>query len=101
VKALFFFGDNGYRPTELGGSLTCTGGADCVFARYREDSAAELAAAGITDASSFTGFYWSQQLSSAATVLVLTVLGGFGGGVLYGTFRPKAQPSTTVTPVGG
>ena len=46
MKALFFFGDNGYRPTELGGSITCTGGADCVYQRYREDNAAELAAAG-------------------------------------------------------
>jgi hypothetical protein len=72
-----------------------------VFARYREDSAAELAAAGITDASSFTSFYWRQQLSSAATVLVLTALGGLGGGVLYGTFRPKPQPSTTARPIGG
>jgi hypothetical protein len=95
VKALFFFGDNGYRPTELGGSITCTGGADCVYQRYRQDNAAELAAAGITDASSFTSFYWGQQLSSAATVLVLTVIGGVGGGMLYGVFRPKSG-STSV-----
>ncbi|HEV7809980.1 MAG TPA: hypothetical protein VGO64_05235 [Candidatus Limnocylindrales bacterium] len=90
VKALFFFGDNGYRPTELGGSLSCSGGADCVFARYREDNGPELAAAGITDASSFSGFYWRQQLSSAGTVLVLTLAGGLGGGLLYGAFRPKS-----------
>ena len=89
VKALFFYGDNGYRPTELGGSLSCSGGAECVFQRYRADSGDELAAAGITDVSTFTGFYWGQQLSSAGTVLVLTLLGGLGGGVLYGTFRPK------------
>jgi hypothetical protein len=90
VKALFFFADNGYRDPGLGGSLTCSGGADCVYARYREGSGAELAAAGITDASSFTGFYWGQQLSSAGTVLLLTLAGGLGGGVLYGAFRPKA-----------
>ncbi len=89
VKALFFFGDNGYRPTELGGSLSCTGGADCVYARYKEDNAAELAAAGITDTASFTTFYWAQQFTSAAAVLVLTVAGGLGGGLLYGTFRPR------------
>ena len=89
VKALFFFADNGYRGADLGGSLTCTGGADCVFERYREDSAAELAAAGIGDAATFSGYYWRQQASSAGTVLVLTLLGGIGGGVLYGTFRPK------------
>jgi hypothetical protein len=89
VKALFFFGDNGYRPTELGGSITCTGGGDCVYQRYREDNAAALAAEGITDAASFGGLYWRQQLSSAGTLLVLTTLGGLGGGLLYGVFRPK------------
>lgn len=94
VKALFFFGDNGYRPTELGGSISCSGGADCVFGRYREDSAAELAAAGITDASTFSRFYWSQQLSAAGTVLVLATIGGLGGGLLYGTFRPKVAATS-------
>ncbi|HEY7133000.1 MAG TPA: hypothetical protein VH440_12160 [Candidatus Limnocylindrales bacterium] len=101
VKALFFFGDNGYRPTELGGSLTCSGGADCVYQRYREDNAAELAAAGITDASSFTSFYWGQQLSSALTVLVLTVVGGVGGGLLYGVFRPKTGAAAAARPAPG
>ncbi len=101
VKALFFFGDNGYRPTELGGSITCSGGADCVYQRYRENNAADLAAAGITDASSFTSFYWGQQLSSAATVLVLTVVGGLGGGILYGVFRPKSGPTTVAKPAPG
>lgn len=90
VKALFFYADNGYRPTDLGGPVSCAGGADCVYARYRADNAAELAAAGITDAASFTGFYWGQQASSAGTVLVLTLIGGLGGGLLYGTFRPRA-----------
>lgn len=90
VKALFFFGDNGYRPADLGGPVSCSGGADCVFARYQADNASELAAAGITDPASFSAFYWGQQASSAATVLVLTLVGGLGGGVLYGTFGPKA-----------
>lgn len=98
VKALFFFADNGYRGEGLGGSLACTGGADCVYQRYREDSGAELAAAGIGDASSFTGFYWGQQLSSAGTVLVLTLAGGLGGGILYGVFRPKAGPTRSSSP---
>jgi hypothetical protein len=95
VKALFFYADNGYRPTELGGPVAGSGGADCVYARYRADNAAELAAAGITDASSFTGFYWGQQASSAGTVLVLTLIGGLGGGLLYGTFRPRAGSRAT------
>jgi hypothetical protein len=89
VKGLFFFADNGYRPVELGGTLSCQGGADCVYARYRADNATELAAAGITDTASFTSFYWSQQASSAATVFVLTLAGSLGGGLLYGAFRPK------------
>lgn len=92
VKALFFFADNGYRSPDLGGPVACSGGADCVYRRYREDNDAALSAAGVTDAASFTGFYWGQQVSSAGTVLVLTLLGGLGGGVLYGTFRPKAAP---------
>jgi hypothetical protein len=97
VKALFFFGDNGYRPTDLGGPVSCSGGADCVFARYRADNAAELTAAGITDVASFTSFYWGQQLSSSGTVLVLTLLGGLGGGLLYGTFRPRLGGTRTTT----
>jgi hypothetical protein len=98
VKALFFFGDNGYRPTELGGSLTCAGGADCVYQRYREGSGAALAAAGIDDATAFAGFYWGQQLSGAGTVLILTLAGGLGGGLLYGIFRPKAASAVGVAP---
>jgi hypothetical protein len=98
VKALFFFADNGYPTFNRVDPKTfqpvppfCQDGAGCVFARYEVDHAAELTAAGITDASSFTGFYWSQQAASAETVLVLTILGGLGGGVLFGTFGPKAR----------
>jgi len=100
VKALFFFADNGYRPTELGGSLTCNSGADCVFQRYRADSGAALTSAGITDAASFTAFYWGQQVSSAGTILVFTLVGGLGGGLLYGTFGPKPARTTSSTALG-
>ena len=48
-----------------------------------------FAKAGITDAGSFTGFYWREQFSSAGTILVLTTIGGLGGAGLYGVFRPK------------
>jgi hypothetical protein len=97
VKALFFFGDNGFpdfnrvdQKTAQPIPPSCGDGADCVYERYvLAGHGPELAAAGITDAASFTGFYWGQQASSAGTVLLLTVLGGLGGGVLYGTFRPK------------
>lgn len=106
VKALFFFGDNGYPVFNMTDPDTrqpvppyCDNGAGCVYARYLAvGNGPELAAAGITDASSFTGFYWSQQLSSAGTVLVLTLAGGLGGGLLYGVFRPKAGPARSSSP---
>lgn len=109
VKALFFFADNGFpdfnrvdAKTQQAIPPTCHDGADCVYERYVvAGHGAELAAAGITDAGSFTGFYWGQQVSSAGTVLLLTVLGGLGGGVLYGTFRPKPGSVPTESPVPG
>jgi hypothetical protein len=107
VKALFFFGDNGYpdfnridAKTHQAVPPSCVSGAGCVYARYvLIGDGPQLAAAGISDASTFTSFYWGQQASSTGTILVLTLLGGLGGGVLYGTFRPKAAPSTRSTPV--
>jgi hypothetical protein len=97
VKGLFFFGDNGFPDFNREDPKThepippyCDNGAPCVYARYvLAGHGAELAAAGITDPATFTSFYWGQQASSAGTVLVLTLLGGLAGGVLYGTFRPK------------
>ena len=99
VKALFFFGDNGYPDFNRVDAQTrqpvppsCESGAGCVYARYvANGDGPELAAAGISDAASFTTFYWGQQASSTGTVLVLTFLGGLGGGILYGTFRPKGS----------
>ena len=109
VKALFFFGDNGYpdfnridAKTHQAVPPSCISGAGCVYARYvLIGDGPQLAAAGITDASTFTSFYWAQQASSSGTVLVLTLLGGLGGGVLYGTFRPKSAPSARSKPVTG
>ncbi|MBA2382616.1 MAG: hypothetical protein H0V73_10950 [Chloroflexi bacterium] len=103
VKALFFLGDGGYPDFNRVDPKTrqpippsCESGAGCVFARYvAKGYGPELAAAGITDAASFTGFYWGQQVSSTGTILVLTLVGGFGGGLLYGAFRPKASPTQT------
>ena len=90
IKALFFYGDNGFRDPGLGGPIACSPGADCVYQRYVQAARGpDLAAAGVTDPVSFTAFYWNEQLGSAATVLVLTALGGLGGAALYGVFRPK------------
>jgi hypothetical protein len=99
LKALFFFADNGYRDPGLGGSITCSTGADCVYQRYLDaDRGSDLAAAGVTDAGTFTTFYWSEQLGSATTVFVLTTLGSVGGAMLYGLFRPKPVTSGTIAP---
>jgi hypothetical protein len=106
VKALFFYADGGFPDFNREDPATrqaippfCDNGAGCVYARYLAvGNGPELAAAGITDASSFTGFYWSQQLSSAGTVLVLTLAGGLAGGLLYGVFRPKAGAARTSSP---
>ena len=97
IKVLFFFGDSGYPDFNRVDPDThkvvpplCDTGAGCVYARYlAQGSGPELAAAGIGDADAFGGFYWGQQLSAAATVLVLTLSGAIGGGVLYGVVRPK------------
>jgi hypothetical protein len=105
VKALFFFADGGYPDFNRIDAKThqpvapfCDSGAGCVYARYlAHGDGPQLAAAGITDASTFTSFYWGQQLASTGTVLVFTLLGGIGGGVLYGTFRPKPARATSST----
>ena len=92
IKGLFFFADNGYRDPGLGGSIACQSGADCVYQRYLQAGRGpDFVSAGVTDAASFTSFYWSEQFGSAATVVVLTALGGLGGAALYGTFRPKPE----------
>ena len=102
VKAIFFFADSGYPDFNRVDAQNqrippyCDTGADCVYQRYlTAGRGAGLAAAGITDLSSFTAFYWREQLGSATTVIILSTLGGMGGAGLYGLFRPKpAVPGT-------
>jgi uncharacterized membrane-anchored protein YitT (DUF2179 family) len=100
VKALFFFADDGYRDPGLGGTITtekddgrpaaCQSGAECVFLRYIDDDrGGALAGQGVTDAATFTAFYWTQQFSTAGTLVALTAIGGLLGGVGYGATRPK------------
>ena len=98
LKVLFFFADNGYRDPGLGGTITCSTGADCVYQRYLDaDRGPALVAAGVTDTASFTSFYWREQLGNGGFVLGLTVLGGLGGAALYGLARPKAVPPATIS----
>ena len=98
VKALFFYADNGYRDASAGGAIACTSGPDCVYQRYllieEGDRIAGLEAAGVTDTESFTRFYWSQQFAAAGLIVGLTTIGGLGGALLYGVFRPKPVPPT-------
>jgi hypothetical protein len=108
TKALFFFADSGYRDASLGGSLACSSGPDCVYARYlaEPDGPASLEAQGVTDTASFTRYYWTQQASTLGTLFVVTFLGSIGGGLLYGVVRPKpgarrTAGGTTATPTSG
>jgi hypothetical protein len=96
IKSIFFFADGGYpdfnRVDSAGAAIppSCVSGADCVYQRYvAAGRGTDLAAAGVTDASSFTSFYWSEQFGSAVTIVVLTTLSGTGGAGLYFVFRPK------------
>jgi hypothetical protein len=99
IKVLFFYGDDGFRDPGQGGRVTvlrdgrpapCGTGADCVYQRYLQAGrGGDLAAIGVTDAASFTTFYWKEQAGSAGTVLILTVFGGMGGAGLYGLSRPR------------
>ncbi len=97
VKALFFTADNGYRDAGLGGPLSCSGGASCVYARYLAQDAAGLTSAGITDVGSFSSFYWSQQLLTAGTLIGVTLVGSASGAVVFGltraSTRSRAEPA--------
>ncbi len=84
VKALFFTADDGYRDASAGGRLTCVQGADCVYRRYLADGRGDqLRNVGVTDASTFTTFYWDQQLSTAGLLFALTLAGSAGGALLF------------------
>jgi hypothetical protein len=95
VKALFFYADNGYRDQSAGGPISCTAGADCVYQRYRliDDGARipQLEAAGVTDAATFTSFYWAEQFQVAGLIVLVTATGGLGGAAAYGATRPRAS----------
>jgi len=93
VKALFFFADSGYRDARLGGPISCTQGADCVYRRYlsEPDGPERMVEAGIADVNDFTRYYWEQQLNTAAVLFAVTFVGGIAGGVLYGVLRPKSR----------
>lgn len=93
TKALFFAADDGYRDAAAGGRITCQQGADCVYRRYLADGRGPaLEAAGVTDAASFSAFYWKEQRSTAGLLFGLTVVGAVGGGLAYGATN-RRRPS--------
>lgn len=84
IKAIFFNADSGYRDPALGGPIECASGADCVWKRYLDEyGEATLAAEGAADVASFTSYYWGGQLSTAGTIVLVTLAGGALGGVAY------------------
>ena len=98
VKALFFVADDGYRDPSAGGNIACQQGADCVYQRYLLDGRGpDFVAQGITDVGSFTRFYWNEQFKTAGLLIVLTVAGAAGGGLVYGVARPKPRPDAAAT----
>ena len=94
TKLIFFSADDGYRDASQGGPIAgCTSGADCVYQRYLAEpgKAAQFQQAGITDVSSFTAFYWREQLGTTGTVTILCCAGGVFGAAMYGFARPRAH----------
>ncbi len=89
VKAIFFVADDGYRDPGQGGRLSCTTGADCVYQRYRAVQGEGLARAGVTDARTFSDYYWAQQWSTAGLLVVLSTGAGLVGGLIFGATRPR------------
>ncbi len=74
-----------------------------MYQRYLlDDRGSALAAEGVTDAGSFTGFYWNQQLATAGLLLGLTTASGLGGALLYAASnRPRrTEPARIEAPTG-
>lgn len=103
IKVIFFFADSGYpdfnRVDEQNQPIppTCQTGADCVYQRYlAAGRGPEFERVGVHDSDEFTGFYWSEQLSSAGAIVVLSLVGAAGGAGLYGVARPRrSAPGST------
>jgi len=110
VKGIFFFADTGYpdfNSADANGNKlppSCQSGADCVYQRYLAiGRGPQFEAAGVTDVDSFTQLYWREQFASAGALIVLSVGGALGGGLMYGLAnrrkpeeRPEDRPAPTV-----
>ena len=95
TKALFFFADNGYpdfNRVDQDGMTTgqlCQTGADCVYQRYLAQQPDALAAAGVTDATSFSNLYWESQWGSARLLVLGTTAASLLGAALFGFGGPR------------
>lgn len=101
TKALFFYGDTGYpdfNRVEDGVAVgpTCVAGADCVYHRYLAAQPDELAAAGVTDAATFTDVYWAQQWSTAQLLVLGTGGAALLGAVLFALAGPRLRSAVPV-----
>jgi hypothetical protein len=96
VKLFFFSLDPGYRDEKMGGAFTCAPGPACVYARYlAADGGPEtLTAAGVSDVTSFTEWYWDGQSGTARLVIGTTMIAALLGGALYWPSAPKVQRRT-------
>jgi hypothetical protein len=98
IRLLFLYADTG---TDAEGRLidpTCGAGPSCTYARYvRAGYGPELEALGVTDARSFESYALREQLNGSTALLVLTLAGAAGGGLLYvlsGTASREAAART-------
>ncbi len=100
VRLLFVYADDGYRIASQGGQIACSTGPDCTYHRYLDDppSAAQLRAAGVTDAASFQSYYLRQQLDGALVLVVLVGIGGILGAAGYGASRPRTASTPEARP---
>jgi hypothetical protein len=102
TKALFFYGDTGYpdfNRVDANGAPTgptCVAGADCVYRRYLAAQPNDLAAAGVTDAASFSDVYWAQQWSTARLLVLGTAVAGLVGALLFGLAGPRSRAPAAV-----
>ena len=96
VKLFFFSLDPGYRDEKMGGAFTCAPGPACVYARYlAADGGPEtLTAAGVSDVTSFTEWYWEEQSGTARLVIGTTLIAALLGGALYWPSAPNVQRQT-------
>jgi hypothetical protein len=102
IRLLFFYGDAGFSANGQGGAVTCRSGADCTYQRYLADpaSAAELRAAGITDAAGFERYFLGQQLDGGLILLMWTAVPALFGGLGFRAANSGARSSDSgVTPV--